>query len=63
MLAASGPPTLELELVGDMPTTFMGSFGDDEMVVTVVVAVRGRSAEPLETAPPEEGKRLLCSIR
>jgi hypothetical protein len=63
MLAASDPPTLELELDGDIPTVFMGSLGDEEMVVTVVVAVRGRSADPLEAPPPEDGNRLPCSTR
>jgi len=51
MLAAPGPPiddsVRELDLNGYL--------GEDDMVVTVVVAVLGLSPEPLDMVPPDEG--------
>ena len=51
MLAAPGPPIDDSVREPDLK----GYFGEDDMVVTVVVAVRGLSPEPLDMAPPDEG--------
>jgi hypothetical protein len=50
MLAAAGPPIVSS--VGEIPGFVI--FGEDDIVVIVVVAVLGRSLESFDIVPPEE---------
>lgn len=45
----------------DVLPVFRATFGDDEMVVTVVVAVRGRSADVLDMPEAFDGGNLPVS--
>lgn len=57
MLAPPGPP-----IVSDEDALGLRCwFGEDEMVVIVVAAVCGRSAEPFDTAAPDVGGNLPVS--
>lgn len=51
MLTAPGPPIEDSVREPDLK----GYFGEDDIVVTVVVAVRGLSPEPLDMVPPDDG--------
>ena len=51
-------------LESDMSPDFMpiGNFGEEDIVVTVVVAVLGLSCEPFDPAPPDKWKARPCSV-